>query len=175
MFRSTLPLSRYSSFIFRPVRLSCRLYTNNTSYPSPKALVFSSPGVPSDVLRCVTFPPLKSPPPGALNIKIIYAPVNPADINVIEGVYPSKPPLLPAAKTGLKEDVYVGGNEGLAEVIEVGDEVSDLKAGDWVIMTKSQSGTWLWGKTVRQEDVLKIPKADGLTEVHAATMTVIFS
>lgn len=67
----------------------------------------------------------------------------------------------------------MGGNEGVAQVIDVGDGVEDLQIGDWVVMTKPQSGTWLSGKNVRQEDVLKVPKIEGLTQIHAATITVI--
>ena len=42
----------------------------------------------------------------------MQAPINPSDINQIQGKYPIKPPL-PA----------VAGNEGVARVIEVGPEV----------------------------------------------------
>ncbi|GJJ07876.1 hypothetical protein Clacol_002082 [Clathrus columnatus] len=158
----------------RPLQQLYRVYStlHNNSYPQPKAIAFSSPGVPSQVLRCVTLPLIKPPSPGALTVKIICAPINPSDINVVEGVYPSKPSLLLPEQTGLEEGVYIGGNEGLAQVLDVGEGVTDMEVGDWVIMTKPQSGTWLWGKNVRQEDVLKIPKVDGLTEVHAATITV---
>ena len=45
---------------------------------------------------------------------MLAAPINPADLNTIEGTYPKKPSL-PA----------VGGNEGVGEVCLVGANVSD--------------------------------------------------
>ena len=64
-------------------------------------------------------------------ISILAAPVHPADINTIQGVYAIKPPL-PA----------VGGGEGVGEVIKVGPEVKSLKLGDWVFPGGNMSGTW---------------------------------
>lgn len=45
------------------------------------------------------------------------------------GKYPIKPSL-PA----------IGGNEGVGEVLEVGEKVDDLKQGDWVIMANTGLG-----------------------------------
>jgi len=69
------------------------------------------------------------------------------------------------------EPDFVGGNEGLAQVVEVGDGVEGLHKNDWVIMDKSQLGTWSTSRNVSFKDVIKLP-ADGLTEAHGATMTV---
>ncbi|KAJ6591752.1 hypothetical protein DFH09DRAFT_1306457 [Mycena vulgaris] len=135
-----------------------------------RAVVYTRTGDPSQVLNVLTYGALPPPAQDTLNIRILLAPINPADINVIQGVYPAKPAL-----TTLVEghaEVFVGGNEGLAEVTQVGSGVSGFASGDWVVMTKSQAGTWASSRNVRAQDVLKLPRVDGLTEVHGATMTV---
>ncbi|KAJ7432641.1 hypothetical protein B0H11DRAFT_2154665 [Mycena galericulata] len=134
-----------------------------------RAIVYTQTGEPSQVLSALSFPPLPLPPPNTLNLRFLLSPVNPADVNVIQGVYPAKPSLTEIVE---KSPVFVGGNEGLAEVTQVGTGVSGLTAGDWVVMTKAQAGTWASSRNVGSQDVLKLPRADNLTEVHGATMTV---
>ena len=63
-------------------------------------------------------------------VKMIVAPVNPADINIIQGVYPVKPPL-----------PTTGGFEGIGDVLAVGSCVTNLCPGDRVI-PKGVIGTW---------------------------------
>ena len=62
---------------------------------------------------------------------MLAAPVNPADINTIQGVYPIKPKL-----------PSIPGNEGVAEVVSVGSDVKELKVGDRVLPRASAWGTW---------------------------------
>jgi trans-2-enoyl-CoA reductase len=64
-------------------------------------------------------------------IKFLAAPINPADINMVEGVYHIRPEL-PA----------IGGNEGVAQVLAIGSAVTQHKAGDWVIPAQPGFGTW---------------------------------
>jgi NADPH:quinone reductase-like Zn-dependent oxidoreductase len=140
----------------------------------PKAVVYSSNGDPVKVLRGASLAPLPSPPPaGTINVQYLLSPINPADLNTIEGVYPSKPSLRRSSETGLQEPIYVAGNEGLGQVVELGDGVGAVKEGDWVVMTKSQSGTWQSKQNMREEHVLRVPREKGtLSEVHGATLTV---
>ncbi|EIN06047.1 NAD(P)-binding protein [Punctularia strigosozonata HHB-11173 SS5] len=147
--------------ITRPFSTSCRVLAN-------RAIVYSANGEPSSVLGTTTFPTLPSPPPGAVNVRFRLSPINPADVNVVEGKYPAKP--APSALSKEGSPVFVGGNEGLAEVSSVGQGVTGLSVGDWVVMNKPQSGTWTSSATAREGDVLKIPKT--ISEVHAATLTV---
>ncbi|KAJ7043402.1 hypothetical protein C8F04DRAFT_1389593 [Mycena alexandri] len=135
-----------------------------------RAIVYTQTGEPSQILSALTYKPLPAPPPETVNIKYLLSPINPADVNVVQGVYPAKPSLTPLVEG--HPGVFVGGNEGLAEVTQVGSGVSGLAAGDWVVMTKSQAGTWSSSRNVGALDVLKLPRVDGLTEVHGATMTV---
>jgi len=61
---------------------------------------------------------------------MIIAPVNPADINIIQGAYPVKPSLPSTV-----------GAEGIGEVVAVGPSVENLVPGDRVI-PDGVIGTW---------------------------------
>lgn len=93
-------------------------------------------------------------------------------------MYPSKPTktdaLTAKGKGSEGKPVFVGGNEGLAQVVAVGEGVKDdtLKVGDWVIITKQQSGTWMSERHIPVADVARVPNAEKLTEAQAATLTV---
>ncbi|TFK71617.1 NAD(P)-binding protein [Pluteus cervinus] len=141
-----------------------------------RAIVYSGNGNPSEVLSVLTFPDLPPPPTNTLNVQFLLSPINPADINVIEGVYPSKPKLngnLTTSGLGSQQDpVFVGGNEGLARVSALGSGVEGLQEGDWVVMKTPQVGTWRTSANVKPGDVLKVPSADKLTPVQAATLVV---
>jgi len=152
---------------------SCRRLSTILS-KSTQAIVYSSYGEPSKVLHGASLPPLPSPPPpGTLNVRYLLAPINPADLNTIEGVYPSTPPLRLPSETGLQEAVYVAGNEGLGQVIELGDGVEEVREGDWIVMARSQSGTWQTQQNVLEDHVLRVPKKKGtLNEAQGAMLTV---
>ncbi|EJD08538.1 NAD-binding protein [Fomitiporia mediterranea MF3/22] len=159
-------------------RLSSLRFLSSTSRVCNRAIIFSANGPPTEVLRVASFPDLPPPQPNSLNIRFLLSPINPSDINVVEGVYPAKP----EARTNLseqepgstKEPCFVVGNEGVAEVSQVGDGVQNLKVGDRVVMVKPQAGTWSTGATVREQDVVKVPSVDGkdVSDVQAATMSV---
>ena len=141
-----------------------------------RALVYSHNGDPCKVLTSVCYPTLPAPAPNTLNIQFILTPINPADLNVIEGVYPLKPSqcdsLTPSGRGSRNSPVFLAGNEGLARVTEVGSGVDSLDKNDWVVMNAQHAGTWCTNKNVGIADVIKVPRAPGLTKVHGATMTV---
>lgn len=143
---------------------------------SNRAVVYAHHGDPSSVLTVLTHRPLPPPPKNTLNVRFLLAPINPADINVIEGVYPAKPDprhdLAPSGLGSIETPAFVGGNEGVAQVAEIGEGVRGLKEGDWVIMTRPQVGTWCTSRNLGMDDVEKVPRTEGLSQVHAATMTV---
>ena len=147
-----------------------RLFSS-TVRRSDRAIVYSENGDPAKVLRVITYPSLAPPPPNSVNIRFLLSPINPADVNVVEGVYPSKP-----AKTDILshegQSLFVGGNEGLAQVTAVGAGVDSLRVDDRVIVIKQQAGTWATDRNVAVHDVAKVPDAHALTESQAATMTV---
>jgi trans-2-enoyl-CoA reductase len=141
-----------------------------------RAIVYSENGDPAKVLTSLRYPSLPVPASNTVNIQVFLAPINPADLNVIEGIYPSKPRastlLTPSLKDSENHPVFVAGNEGLARVTAVGNGVNDLKEHDWVVMAKPQVGTWCTGTNIDVADVIKIPRGHGLSEVHGATLTV---
>src|SRR5256885_15734570 len=94
-----------------------------------KAAVYETHGNPAEVLRVVDLPRAQ-PAANEVVVKMSAAPINPADLNGIEGKYPIKAPL-PA----------VPGMEGAGSVSEVGSAVRDLAIGTQVILPHN-FGTW---------------------------------
>lgn len=64
-------------------------------------------------------------------VKMLAAPINPSDINRIQGVYPVRP-----------DPPAVGGYEGVGEVHSVGSSVTSLSPGDWVIPSPPSFGAY---------------------------------
>jgi len=157
------------------LRPSVRAFST-TARRLDRAVVYSENGHPSKVLSVLTYPNIPPPPPNSVNIRFLLSQINPADINVIEGVYPNRPTktdvLAPLGKGSEEDPVFVAGNEGLAQVTAVGESVSSLKKGDWVVMIKPQLGTWTTGRNIAVVDIAKVPDAESLTEAQAATLTV---
>ncbi|KAH8400680.1 hypothetical protein KR009_000322 [Drosophila setifemur] len=123
-----------------------------------KSLKYTQHGEPQDVLQLVE-DKLSDPKGKQVLVKILAAPINPADINTIQGKYPVKPKF-PA----------VAGNEFVGEVICVGDNVKDLKAGQHVIPLATGMGTWTTHAVYNDDQLLAVSKKVGLAE--AATVTV---
>uniref|UniRef100_A0A3P8S7C5 Enoyl-[acyl-carrier-protein] reductase, mitochondrial n=1 Tax=Amphiprion percula TaxID=161767 RepID=A0A3P8S7C5_AMPPE len=123
-----------------------------------KALLYRTHGDPS---RVVQLEDVDIPPVGAKDVlvKVLAAPVNPSDMNMIQGTYAILPDL-PA----------VGGNEGVAQVIEVGSQVKSLKAGDWVIPKDAGLGTWRTEAVLAENDVISLP--NDIPLLSAATLGV---
>uniref|UniRef100_A0A8D8H635 Enoyl-[acyl-carrier-protein] reductase, mitochondrial n=2 Tax=Culex pipiens TaxID=7175 RepID=A0A8D8H635_CULPI len=115
-------------------------------------------GDPAKVIR-LEQETVPDPAGGQVLIKTLGAPINPADINTVQGKYPVKPPF-PA----------VGGNECVGEVISVGAQVSGLKVGDRVIPFATGLGTWRSHALYSAASLMKVPEAIGIAE--AATLTV---
>ena len=65
----------------------------------------------------------------SVQLKMLFAPINPADLNMVEGNYALLPPV-PA----------VGGNEGTGVVERVSADVKHLAVGDHVITTAAGLG-----------------------------------
>ncbi|KAM3421181.1 hypothetical protein BST61_g1590 [Cercospora zeina] len=124
-------------------------------YEQAKALVLPAHGEPQDVLRLHSHS--ISPPTGdALTLRFLASPINPADINQIQGVYPTKPTW--STTLGTPDPIAVGGNEGVAEIIAKGGGVSGLEKGDWVIMKRQGFGTWRTHAQTTSSEVVKIDK-----------------
>ncbi|KAJ8935102.1 hypothetical protein NQ314_012998 [Rhamnusium bicolor] len=121
-------------------------------------LVFSEFGDPVEVVQKEN-ENIVEPKEKEVLLKVLAAPVNPVDINIIQGKYPIKPhfPVVP-------------GIEGVAEVVKVGTEVSDLNEGDHVVPLEGDLGLWRTHLTVAEDKLLKVPKS--LDLVQAATLTI---
>lgn len=111
-----------------------------------------------------------APPHGSqVTLRLLTAPLNPADINQIQGVYPSKPPF--ETTLGTSEPSAVAGNEGAFEVIATGSGVKNLKKGDWVIMKRTGQGTWRTHAQMDESKLIKVDK-EGLTPLQVGTVSV---
>src|SRR5262249_60040353 len=86
------------------------------------------------------------------------APVNPADLNQIEGKYPVRAEL-PATP----------GFEGAGIVVDVGANVKNLANGALVILPHNV-GTWRDAVAVKDDELIVVPK--GIEPVHAAMLKI---
>ena len=137
-----------------------------------RAVVYQSTGNPASVLSAVTCPPPLKPTGSSVNVKHLLSPINPADINVVEGVYPHQPRARQLSVNGQEQTLRIPGNEGLGEITEVGEGVKGLKKGDWVVFGKNQSGTWSSEQTLEEEDLIRVDRETGISPVNAATLLV---
>ncbi|GAB4818504.1 hypothetical protein N2152v2_005550 [Parachlorella kessleri] len=124
-----------------------RAFSSRTS----KALVIDEFGPPADVLH-LEHQTLREPGEGE-------APINPSDMNTIEGKYPLRPDL-----------PGVPGHEGMGVVEAVGPRVDRLKVGDMVIPVQQSQGTWRSHGIFPERFWHRIPK--DLPVATAATMVV---
>ena len=122
-----------------------------------KAAVYETHGNPAEVLRVVELP-LAPPGPNEVVVKMSAAPINPADLNGIEGKYPIKP-TLPATP----------GMEGAGVVIEVGSAVRDLTIGTQVIFPHN-FGTWREMAVIAADRLVAVPNE--IEPVQAAMLKV---
>ncbi|KAK1971960.1 zinc-binding dehydrogenase [Colletotrichum sublineola] len=150
-------------------RLARRHKSGPYGYTQAKALVFSKEGEPSDVLHLHTHSISPSIPSSAVLLRTLAAPINPADINTVQGTYGAKPPF--TQLIGTPEPAAIPGNEGVFEVVSVGSQDLGLQKGDWVIPSASSFGTWRTHAVADAKDVMKVSK-DGLTPTQVATVSV---
>jgi trans-2-enoyl-CoA reductase len=121
------------------------------------AAVYETHGNPADVLHVESRP---SPTPGAgeVIVKMRAAPINPADLNQIEGKYPVRAEL-PATP----------GFEGAGIVAEVDRDVTNVNAGALVILPHN-TGTWRDAIAVKADELVVVPA--GIEPVHAAMLKI---
>ncbi len=120
-------------------------------------LSFPTTGNPAEVLEVVERPLL--PLTGhEIRVHMRYAPVNPADLNFIEGNYgrAAHPPAIP-------------GHEGCGEIIAIGPDVTSLEVGDLVIPLLG-AGCWAQHMTADEQFFAKLPP--GIDRVQASMLRV---
>lgn len=119
--------------------------------------VYETHGNPTEVVRVI-----EQPWPVAAADEVVVqmraAPVNPADLNAIEGKYPVRL-TLPATP----------GMEGAGVVVQLGSEVRNLRMGDQVILPHN-FGTWREACAVKAEQLVLAPA--GIDPVQAAMLKV---
>lgn len=130
-----------------------------------KRLLFREFGPPAEVIEWVDLelPPLEE---GEVRLRMLAAPINPADLNFIEGTYGIKPEL-PA----------VSGIEGCAEVVESCDP--RFEPGDRAIFIR-RSATWASHVQVLADDLFKLPREidpqqAAMLKVNPATAWVLLT
>ncbi|XP_055467075.1 enoyl-[acyl-carrier-protein] reductase, mitochondrial isoform X1 [Psammomys obesus] len=111
-----------------------------------RALVYGNHGDPAKVVQLKNLE-LSAVEGSDVHVRMLAAPINPSDINMIQGNY-GLLPKLPA----------VGGNEGVGEVVAVGPSVSGLRPGDWVIPANAGLGTWRTEAVFSEEALIGVPK-----------------
>lgn len=110
-----------------------RLSTSTSTSPPATAVLYDQHGPPDKVLRVAELPAAEIGERDVC-VRMLAAPINPSDLNRVEGVYPVRPPL-PAA---------VAGYEGVGQVHALGAAVDSrlLSPGNWVIPSPPSLGTW---------------------------------
>ncbi|KAL5335672.1 hypothetical protein BJX70DRAFT_309817 [Aspergillus crustosus] len=151
------------------LRLDGRRHISAYGYTQAKALVYSRYGEPKDVLQLHKHS-ISAPHETQVNLRLLAAPLNPADVNQIQGVYPSKPRF--QTTLGTQEPAAIGGNEGAFEVIATGPEVKSLTKGDWVIMKRTGQGTWRTHAQLDESQLIKIDDQAGLSPLQVSTVSV---
>ncbi|OMO67582.1 Alcohol dehydrogenase superfamily, zinc-type [Corchorus capsularis] len=126
--------------------------------PPSRAVVYEHQGPPDSVTRLVELSPVEVKE-NQVCVKMLASPINPSDINRIEGVYPVRP-----------EVPAVGGYEGVGEVYSVGSAVKGFAPGDLVIPSPPSSGMWQT-YVVKDDDMWHKISEDSPIE-YAATVTV---
>jgi len=104
--------------------------------------------MPSEMVEAVTLADPPAPGSGEVVLRMVAAPIHPADLLTIAGDYGVLPPL-PA----------VPGVEGVGRVEQLGADVDHLRPGDLVLLPMGR-GTWCERMTARAAGLFALP-ADG--------------
>lgn len=121
-----------------------------------KAVQFSRFGAPDEVADVVDLPDPPAPGPGQALAEFLCAPINPADLLNLQGLYGVVPPL-----------PSIGGLEGVGRVVAVGPGVANVRPGDRVLIG---GGAWRERQVVPAAGLFPLP--EGLPSEQLAMLTV---
>jgi trans-2-enoyl-CoA reductase len=124
---------------------------------SIKAIVYQAHGKPEEVLR-LEEQKLPAPAADEALVRVLAAPINPADLNQIEGKYPIRAPL-----------PTTPGFEGAGVVEEIGGSVQGLAVGTQVILPHDL-GTWREACVVKADKLVAVP--DEIKPEQAAMLKI---
>src|SRR6476469_5136643 len=124
---------------------------------SISAAVYETHGNPADVLRIETGP-WPTPVADEAVVKMSAAPINPADLNQIEGKYPVRP-----------EFPATPGFEGAGVIVELGSGATRLTTGTLVILPHN-IGTWREAVAAKADELVVVP--DGIDPLQAAMLKI---
>jgi mitochondrial enoyl-[acyl-carrier protein] reductase / trans-2-enoyl-CoA reductase len=124
---------------------------------SIKVVVYAMHGNPADALRVET-QPWPEPAADEAVVAMRAAPINPADLNAIEGKYPAwrKVPAVP-------------GFEGAGVVVDVGPKVTAIRKGALVILPHN-IGTWREALAVKASELVAVPPE--IEPAHASMLKI---
>jgi mitochondrial enoyl-[acyl-carrier protein] reductase / trans-2-enoyl-CoA reductase len=110
-------------------------------------------------------------PSSSVLLRTLAAPINPADVNTIQGTYGVKPSF--SQLIGTQEPSAIPGNEGVFEIVSTSSlpASSPLSKGDWVIPKKTGFGTWRTHAVAPADAVIRVDK-EGLKPVQAGSVSV---
>ncbi|PVU86963.1 hypothetical protein BB561_006501 [Smittium simulii] len=124
-------------------------------------------------------------PSNKVLIKMLMAPINPSDKFQLASLYPEKKDILDFQvrdKDGNMKTIsgFVGGMEGVAEVVQIGSDSSasqaangELKVGDWVVpSTSGKFGTWANLVFASPEHLIALRNVEGLTPEQVGSIKV---
>ncbi|OMH79330.1 Trans-2-enoyl-CoA reductase, mitochondrial [Zancudomyces culisetae] len=149
-----------------------------------RAAIYTQHGNPQDVIKVYDFK-LEALPEDKILIENFVAPINPSDVNVVQGVYP-----LPKDRTeftvksnsaegGVEKLVgTIGGNESIGRVLEIGSKVASISqqnfaVGDWVMfMSSPVASAWTTHTHVSPNEVIVLKNTHGLSPTQIASIKV---
>ncbi|KAJ3379348.1 hypothetical protein HDU84_006727 [Entophlyctis sp. JEL0112] len=118
----------------------------------------------------VAIPP---PPSPHVTLRFLAAPINPADINAVQGTYPILPDMNFSTPEGAP--FAVGGSEGVAEIVNVssgcGHGLDWVRIGSRVVMKNAGFGTWRQFAHATPNDLIPINHSR-VSDATAATLMV---
>ena len=150
----------------RPSSLARRLCRLALGAEAPRVLRYGAHGKPADVLRLEAEADAGwSGKDGEVSARLVAAPVNPADVNAIEGRYPGAP-----------QAPAVGGLEGLFEVQDSAN--AELARGTWGVALRAPTsgpGTWRTHAVFPRGALVPIGDARSVDPAFGATLKVSFA
>jgi len=102
---------------------------------------------------------VSAPSKSQVLLKFLAAPINPSDINQLEGTYGSAKLSLP----------FVPGGEGVAKVVAAGSDVTDLKVGDRVL-SSGAVGSWQTHAVAEAAQLIKV--SSSIPVEYAAVLSI---